>query len=119
MKLPSVMFDRRCTSFIFVSTEIRKVLSSIAKTKGCEALTEWIKPCERHLHCSATSTFSGNGRVMWAKFKTFMYHVVNKHTNFDDPLYNKCAHGNIEPRKWLKVGMIIVKIVIQKLIVGE
>ena len=107
MKLPSVMSDGRCTSFIFVSTEIRKVLSSIAKTKGCKALTEWIKPCERHLHWGATSTFSGNGRVIWAKFKTFMYHVVNKHTNFDDPLYNKCAHGNIEPRKWLKVGTII------------
>lgn len=25
-----------------------------------------------------------------------------KHTNFDDPLYNKCAHGNIEPRKMVK-----------------
>jgi len=26
--------------------KIRKVLSKISKEKGCEALSEWIKPCE-------------------------------------------------------------------------
>lgn len=88
-----------------LSTEIRKVLSKIAKMKGCEVLADWIKPCERHLHWSATSTFSGNGRVIWAKFKAFLNHVINKHSNFDDPLFNKCNHGDIQPRKWLKAGM--------------
>ncbi|XP_015751817.1 PREDICTED: uncharacterized protein LOC107331715 isoform X2 [Acropora digitifera] len=39
--------------------KIRKVLSKISKEKGCEVLGEWIKPCEKHLHWSATSTFSG------------------------------------------------------------
>ncbi|XP_073249850.1 uncharacterized protein [Porites lutea] len=87
--------------------KIRKVLSKIAKLKDCEALSEWIKPCERHLHWSATSTFSGNGRVILAKFKGFLYHVINKHSGFSDPLFNKCAHGNIEPRKWLRSGMFI------------
>ena len=95
--------------FYFVLAEIRKVLSKIAKTKGCEELAAWIKPCERHLHRSATSTFSGNGRVIWAKFKAFMNHVVNKHNNFEDPLFNKCAHGNLEPRKWLRIGNVVVK----------
>lgn len=42
-----------CLNFLSV-TEIRKVLSKISKEKGCEALAEWIKPCERHLHWSAT-----------------------------------------------------------------
>ena len=93
--------------FLCLSTEIRKVLSKIAKLKDCEALSEWIKPCERHLHWSATSTFSGNGRVILAKFKGFLNHVINKHSGFSDPLFNKCAHGNIEPRKWLRSGMFI------------
>lgn len=93
--------------FLFFSTEIRKLLSKIPKEKGCEALAEWIKPCERHLHWSATSTFSGNGRIIWAKFKAFMSHVVNRHTELEDLLFNKCAHGELQPRKWLRVGMLI------------
>lgn len=99
-------------SFSFFWTEIRKVLSKISKEKGCEVLGEWIKPCEKHLHWSATSTFSGNGRVIWAKFKSFLSHVVNKHAGLDDVLFNKCAHGVIEPRKWLKVGMFCTQLCI-------
>ena len=38
-----------------------------------------------------------------------MNHVVNKHSNFEDPLFNKCAHGHLEPRKWLRIGNVIVK----------
>ena len=68
-------------------------------------LADWIKPCERHLHWSATSTFSGNGKVIWAKFKSFLSHVTNKHTDLDDPLFSKCVDGNLQPRKWLQVGM--------------
>ena len=93
--------------FSFFATKIRKLLSKISKEKGCEALAEWIKPCEWHLHWSATSTFSGNGRIIWAKFKAFMSHVVNRHTGLEDPLFNKCAHGDLQPRKWLRVGMLI------------
>ena len=84
--------------------EIHKVLSKIAKEKGCEDLADWVKPCETHLYWSATSTYSGNGDIIWAKFKSFLSHVVNKHKNLDDPLFDKCAHGEIEPRRWLKSG---------------
>lgn len=91
--------------FFFFWSEIRKVLSKISKEKGCKVLDEWIKPCEKHLHWSATSTLSDNGRVIWAKFKSFLSHVVNKHAGLEDALFNKCAHGIIEPRKWLKTGM--------------
>ena len=67
-------------------------------------LAEWIKPCERHLHWSAKSTFSGNGNVIRAKFKSFLSHVTNKHTDLDDPLFSKYVHGSLQPRKWLQVG---------------
>ena len=33
-----------------------------------------------------------------------MHHVCNKHENHPDPLYPKCHHGDLEPRKWIKVG---------------
>ena len=91
--------------------EIRKSLTAISKLKGCEVLAEWIKPCERHLYWSATSTFNGCGRVIWAKFKSFLNHVVNKHSGFDEPLFNKCVHRDIPPRKWLKVGMGIPQLI--------
>ena len=81
------------------------MLSKLAKEPGCEELAEWIRPCENHLYWSATSTHSGNGRIIWAKFKSFLSHVVDKHEGLDDPLFNKCAHGDIIPKKWLLSGM--------------
>ncbi|CAB4004973.1 Hypothetical predicted protein, partial [Paramuricea clavata] len=87
------------------SVKIRKVLSKIAKDKNFEALNEWIKPCANHLHWSATSTYDGNGLVIWAKFKSFLRHMVNKHSDHSDPLFNQCAHGvDIEHRRWLTEG---------------
>ncbi|CAB3998933.1 Hypothetical predicted protein [Paramuricea clavata] len=84
--------------------KIRKVLFKIAKEKDCEALNEWIKPCENHLHWSASSTYDGNGLVIWAKFKSFLQHIVNIHSGHSDPLFDKCAHGsNIPARKWLTI----------------
>jgi hypothetical protein len=89
-------------------TEIRKVLSKISKEKDCDAVNDWIKPCENHLYWSATSTFSGNGMVIWAKFKSFLKHMVNIHTDESNPLFDKCAHeDDIQPRKWLTIGMIL------------
>jgi len=88
-----------------VHVEIRKVLSKLSKEKGCEILAEWIKPCVNHLYWSVTSTFSGNGKVIWAKFKSFLSHIINKHSSLHDLLFNKCGHGQIYPRKWLHAGM--------------
>lgn len=36
--------------------------------------------------------------------------LINKHSGFDEPLFNKCVHRDIPPRKWLKVGMGILVI---------
>jgi len=79
------------------------VLSKISKEKGFEALSEWIKSCENHLCWSAASTHGGNGLVIYAEFKAFLSHIVNKHS-LPDALFNKCVHGVISPRKWLGVG---------------
>jgi len=80
---------------------VQKVLSTIAKESGCEAVVEWIRPCVNHLHWSATSTACGSGRIIWAKFKSFLSHITNKHTGLDYPLFNKCAHGAIHHQRWL------------------
>lgn len=80
------------------------MLSKSAKEKSCEALSEWIKPCENHLHWNAASTYCGNGQVIYAKFKAFLSHIVNKHSSLPDVLFNKCTHGVIKPRTWLNGG---------------
>eukprot|EP00795_Rhopilema_esculentum_P011457 gene11457-21665_t len=83
--------------------KIRKILLSISNTKDCGDLSEWIKACERHLYWSATSTPDGNGDIIWAKFVSFLWHILDEHTGFEDPLFDHCAHGeDIEERKWLE-----------------
>jgi len=85
--------------------EIRNVLLKLCKEKGCECTAEWIKPCEDHLYWSANSTFNGKGMVIQAKFKSFMSHIVNCHSQLSDPLFNECFHGVIRSRQWFTVGM--------------
>ena len=86
---------------MIVISEIRKVLMKIGKEKNCEEINPWIHGCENHLTWSATSTSSGDGRVILAKFLSFLDHIVDKHENLANPIFNKCAHEEIEPREWL------------------
>ncbi|XP_028414075.1 uncharacterized protein LOC114537143 [Dendronephthya gigantea] len=82
--------------------KVTKVLTKLAKLTGCELISEWIRPCTNHLFWSARTTQNRNGDVIWAKFSSFFSHVVNKHKNLKNPLFNKCAHEDeIQPRKWL------------------
>jgi hypothetical protein len=30
---------------------------------------------------------------------------MDKHDDLDDPLYNKCAHDELTPRKWILPGV--------------
>ena len=77
----------------------------IAKESGGEDLVGWIRPAVNHFYWSATSTFSGCGSLIWSKFRSFLDHITNRHKDLDDPVFNKCYHGDdIADRKWLKKG---------------
>ena len=92
--------------------EIHKVLSKISKQKDCEQLAEWIKPCENHLMWSATSTQSGDGELIWAKFESFLFHIVNKHSDFPNNTFDKCAHKEaISDRRWLEEGRLLIVVI--------
>ena len=79
------------------------MLTKISKEKDCDNLAEWIKPCERHLMWSATTTPSGDGELIWAKFESFLSHIINKHTDLPNENFNKCGHGEaISDRRWLE-----------------
>eukprot|EP00795_Rhopilema_esculentum_P016071 gene16071-7421_t len=88
-----------------IEKKFQKFCQKAAKEKDMEIIGEWIRPIENHLFRSALTTSYGDGRLIWAKFKSILCHITNKHTGFNDPIFNKCAHdGNISERKWLKPG---------------
>ena len=71
----------------------------------CETLVCWIKGIRNHLYWSAMSTKMGYGEMIVAKWKSIVRHLTNKHENHPDELFQKCAHGELEDRMWLQVGM--------------
>ena len=86
---------------------IKKLLGE-SKLKGCEVISDWIKAVKNHIFWCSTSTKAGFPEMILAKWKSFMRHVSNKHTGHPDSNFEKCAHDeNIEPGKWIKVGMSI------------
>lgn len=89
---------------IFV-IEIQKVLLKLSKEKGCELVGRWQKACVRHFYWAVTSTQEGLGELKLAKFQTLLYHVINKHKDLPNRLFNACAHGdNVTPRVWMHKG---------------
>lgn len=87
-----------------VARSITKKLLKASKEKGCEVISSWIKGIRKHLYWCATSTKTGFGVLIVAKWESFLRHVSNKHDDHPNPLYKKCNHGVLEPRKWIKVG---------------
>ena len=75
------------------------------KLAGCEIIKSWIKSVRQHLFWCATSTKSGFGSLIVAKWMSFLRHVSNLHTDHPDPLYKCCNHGEIEKRLRIKRGI--------------
>lgn len=40
-----------------------------------------------------------------SQMKSFMGHISNKHTDHPNSLFSACAHEEIAPRRWIKIGM--------------
>ena len=81
---------------------IGKKLTKLSTEKGCEVVGRWKKACIRHFYWCVTSTPSNQDEVKYAKFESFFSHILNKHINLSDKIFNKCAHGIItQSRVWL------------------
>lgn len=83
---------------------ITKKLLKASKEKGCEIIACWIKRTRKRLYWCAFSTKSGFGTLIVAKWSSFLRHVANKHSDHPNPLYTNCNHGELEKRKWIKIG---------------
>lgn len=83
-------------------SDISKKLIAAAREKECEAIGRWRKGCIRHFYWAVTSTQQHLGEVKYAKFEAFLSHILNKHTNLPNKLFNRCVHGVLsQPRLWL------------------
>ena len=82
----------------------KKKLIKAGKKKGYKRIIYWVKGIRRHLYWCATSTKQGFEQLILAKWKSFMRHVANRHTNHPDKLFQNCAHEEIQRRKWIKIG---------------
>ena len=81
----TILGDQIVQSIFFIFNRICKGTYENCKVSGCEAINEWIRPCTNHLYWSAKTTHDGNAEAIWAKFSSFLSHVVNKHENLDNP----------------------------------
>ena len=82
------------------------MLTKLSKEKGCEIIGRWRKACVRHFYWAVTSTQEHLGELKLAKFQAFLSHVINKHRNLPNRLFNAiCAHGEIAaPHVWMTKG---------------
>ena len=88
-----------------IFTEIQKVLTKLSKEKNCEIIGRWRKACVRHFYWAVTSTQESLGKVKVSKFQAFLSHVINKHKNLPNRLFNACAHGEVITQKvWMSKG---------------
>ena len=88
-----------------IARSITKKMVKLGKEKGCEKIADWVKGARNHLYWCATSTKQGFGEMIVAKWKSFMEHVANRHENHPSPLFKKCAHEDIENRRWIRIGI--------------
>lgn len=99
-----------------IGKKIQKILTKISKEKGCEVIARWKQACVRHFYWSVTSTEPKLGEVILAKFKTFLYHIINHHKDLPNQLFNKCAHGVINTQKvWLTKGSVAYEKLVEAL----
>ena len=84
-----------------------KKIEKIAKLKDCEVVRPWKKSFINHLYWVGM-TSNGNGKLTIAKWKSLSGHILNIHSDHEDPLFPECTHPPIVPsprRKcWLQPG---------------
>jgi len=97
----AVMIMLILTEVLFL-TEIKKLLLKLSKERGCELIGRWRNACVRHFYWAITSTHSLLSEVKLAKFQSFLYHILNKHQDLPNRLFNACRHGEITvPKVWM------------------
>ena len=89
-----------------ISKSLVKKLNKAAKKKGCEDLLPWIPSVINHFWWSLDSSLK-NVEEMYERFRSVIFHVVDKHSWPGCTHFTQCEHGPLpeeEQREWLEEG---------------
>ena len=87
-----------CAHFFYIwhiAISIGKATIKLAKEKGCEKISDWVKDVCNHLYWCVTSTKQGFRELIAAKWHSFIHHVSNEQDDHPNPMFKKCAHKEI------------------------
>lgn len=87
-----------------IAKNISKKMFAASRQKGCELIADWIQAVKNHVYWCSTSTKEGFQSMILAKWKSLIRHISDCHSDHPDGLFTECAHGDIEPREWIKKG---------------
>ena len=90
-----------------LARSITKKIVKVSKDKDCGKLKEWLQAIRNHLYWCAASSRQGFKELIIAKLESLIRHIANKHENHGSDLFPRCAHEELEPRLWIKVGKMI------------
>lgn len=83
------------------------MLLKLSKERDCEIIGRWRKACVSHFYWSVLSSSEYQGEVKLAKFQAFLSHVINKHKQLPNKIFDKCCHGVITIQKlWMLKGVL-------------
>ncbi|XP_077564047.1 uncharacterized protein LOC144179529 isoform X2 [Haemaphysalis longicornis] len=81
---------------------LNKKLLQAAKSTSCTAISPWSRSLVNHLYFSVKRG-DGNGDLAVAVWLSMMNHIQDKHDGHSLQ-YERCQHGDLEPRKWIFPG---------------
>lgn len=85
---------------------LNKKLLQAAKSTSCTAIGPWSRSLVNHLYFSVKRG-DGNGDLAVAVWLSMMNHIQDKHDGHSLQ-YERCQHGDLEPRKWIFPGAFLL-----------
>ncbi|XP_069827812.1 uncharacterized protein [Dendropsophus ebraccatus] len=94
-----------------LSKSIGNKLVKASRKKDCEELAKWVGAARNHLWWSA-STCNEDRSLLYEKWNSILFHLVNKHSWEGSESYNSCSHepvvtSTLGPKKWLEEGSTV------------
>ncbi|KAH6921057.1 hypothetical protein HPB50_027950 [Hyalomma asiaticum] len=81
---------------------LNKKIAQAAKSSGCQTIGLWSRSMVNHLYFSVKHG-DGNGELAVAVWLSMINHIQDKHDGHSLQ-YERCQHGDLEPRKWIFPG---------------
>ncbi|KAH6930411.1 hypothetical protein HPB50_013347 [Hyalomma asiaticum] len=83
---------------------LNKKIVQAAKSSGCQTIGLWSRSMVNHLYFSVKHG-DGNGELAVAVWLSMINHIQDKHDGHSLQ-YERCQHGDLEPRKWIFPGYV-------------